>query len=349
MKHNAKALLFCAGWVVASVWAATASATTTLRYTDHEPYGNMRTRLIKETFFRAIETESIGRLKIEAHWNGELSTSYDALKTISRGDVADIGIVVPEYTPDLLPRHQIFKSFPLGPASGNAQVATFRRIFSEYRQFDNELEKNNLVNLQFFLGYPVGFFTTQPNVKLDQLNGSKWRTASFWHQSFLRNAGGVPVSMPWNDKITDALAEGQLDGLMVNLDSGHDIHAERAAQHIQLSPSLWLGHVYLLVMNKTVWDGLDVKDRGAIKRAAAATQRRLGAAQDANLLEMVNQMKKDGASIHYLTNQELEAWQTATGYQQVQAEWVTQQEDKGITDAGLLMKGVSTIVNDVIR
>ncbi|MNY43584.1 Bacterial extracellular solute-binding protein, family 7 [compost metagenome] len=136
---------------------------------------------------------------------------------------------------------------------------------------------------------------------------------------------------------------------MVNLDSGHDIHAERAAPHIQLSPSLWLGHVYLLVMNKTVWDGLDVKDRGAIKRAAAATQRRLGAAQDANLLEMVNQMKKDGASIHYLTNQELEAWQTATGYQQIQAEWVTQQEDKGITDAGLLMKGVSTIVNDVIR
>lgn len=349
MKHNAKALLFCAAWVFASLWTAAASAATTLRYTDHEPYGNMRTRLIKETFFREIEAESSGRLKIEAHWNGELSTSYNALETISQGAVADIGIVVPEYTPDLLPRHQIFKSFPLGPASGNAQVNAFRRIFSEYRQFGNELEKNNLVNLQFFLGYPVGFFTTQPDVKLDQLNASKWRTASFWHQSFLRNAGGVPVTMPWNEKITDALKDGQLDGLMVNLDSGHDIHAERAAPYIQLSPSLWLGHVYLLVMNKTVWDSLDVKDRGAIRRAAAATQKRIGAAQEANLLAMTNQMKQEGATIHFLTNQELKAWQAATGYQQVQDEWVAQQENKGINDAGLLMKGVSAIVNETIR
>lgn len=349
MKHNAKALLYCAAWVFTCLWAATASATTTLRYTDHEPYGNMRTRLIKETFFRAIETESLGRLKIDAHWNGELSTSYNALTTISQGGVADMGTVVPEYTPDLLPRHQIFKSFPLGPASGNAQAAAFERIFKNYRQFGNELEKNNVINLQFFLGYPVVFFTTQPNVKLDQLNASKWRTASFWHQSFLRNAGGVPVNMPWNEHITDALKDGQLDGLMVNLDSGHDIHAERAAPYIQVSPSLWLGHVYLLVMNKAVWDSLDVKDRGAIRRAAAATQKRLGAAQEANLAEMTNAMKREGATIHYLTNDELKAWQTATGYQQVQAEWVTQQENKGISDAGMLMQGVSSIINQTLR
>lgn len=69
--------------------------------------------------------------------------------------------MVPEYTPEQLPRHQIFKSFPLGPGRGEAQVNAFQRIFREYRQFGRELENNNLVNLQFFLGYPVGFFTTK--------------------------------------------------------------------------------------------------------------------------------------------------------------------------------------------
>ncbi|MFP1497474.1 hypothetical protein ACLB1Q_27700 [Escherichia coli] len=39
-------------------------------YTDHEPYGGMRTQIIKEIFFAEIE-ESQGRLKIEPHWNGE--------------------------------------------------------------------------------------------------------------------------------------------------------------------------------------------------------------------------------------------------------------------------------------
>lgn len=50
-----------------------------LRYTDHEPYGGMRTQIIKEIFFAEIEKESQGRLKIEPHWNGETAISYDAL------------------------------------------------------------------------------------------------------------------------------------------------------------------------------------------------------------------------------------------------------------------------------
>lgn len=349
MKPNATVLLFCAASIFTSLLPASASAAKTLRYTDHEPYGNMRTRLIKETFFSAIESESLGRLKIDARWNGELSTSYNALKTISQGDAADIGIVVPEYTPEQLPRHQMFKSFPLGPDNGAAQVNVFQRIFSEYQQFSNELEKNNLVNLQFFLGYPAGFFTTKPNVQLAQLNGSKWRTASFWHQSFLRNAGGVPVRMPWDEKITDALQEGQLDGLLVNLDSGDDINAQRAAPYIQLSPSLWLGHVYLLVMNKTVWDNLDVQDRAAIQRAAAITEKRLGAVLDESLLAMTKKMEKEGTNVHFMTKSELNTWQAATGYKQAQAEWVTQQESKGINDAGMLMQGVSKIIAESMK
>ena len=87
-----------------------------LRYTDHEPYGGMRTQIIKEIFFAEIEKESQGRLKIEPHWNGETAISYDALTTISDGSKADMGIVVPEYTAKQLPLHQIFKSFAIGPS-----------------------------------------------------------------------------------------------------------------------------------------------------------------------------------------------------------------------------------------
>ena len=74
----------------------TVSATTTLRYTDHEPPGALRTRFLQEVFFPAIEKESHGRLKIDAHWDGELSTSYDGLRTVREGHTADIAVVVPE-------------------------------------------------------------------------------------------------------------------------------------------------------------------------------------------------------------------------------------------------------------
>ena len=83
--------------------------------------------------------------------------------------------------------------------------------------------------------------------------------------------------MPGNDKISDSLRNGQLDGLMVNLDSSYDIHAQRAAPFIQYSPSLWLGQVYLLVINKNTWNALDGEDKEAIRRATVSTEQQLGA------------------------------------------------------------------------
>ena len=98
-----------------------ASAATILRYSDHEPLGGMRTRFLKDVFFAAVEKESNGRLKIEDHWDAELASGYDALRAVGKGEVADVATVVPEYTAKELPLHQIFKSFPTGPA-GAKQV-----------------------------------------------------------------------------------------------------------------------------------------------------------------------------------------------------------------------------------
>ncbi|EOC1857120.1 ABC transporter substrate-binding protein, partial [Escherichia coli] len=127
------------------IFSNTVAAEKILRYTDHEPYGGMRTQIIKEIFFAEIEKESQGRLKIEPHWNGQTAISYDALTTISNGSKADMGIVVPEYTAKQLPLHQIFKSFAIGPDQGASQVEFFRRVYAEIPEFNAELERNNVV------------------------------------------------------------------------------------------------------------------------------------------------------------------------------------------------------------
>jgi len=106
-------------WLVRTMLAAflstlliptTVSAVQTLKYTDHEPLGGMCTTFIKEVFFAEIVKESQGRLKIEDHWNSKLARSYDALSEVIEGKVADMAIVVPEYTPKEFPLQQIFKS-----------------------------------------------------------------------------------------------------------------------------------------------------------------------------------------------------------------------------------------------
>ena len=105
--------------------ALSVSAQTTLRYSDHEPLGNMRTRFIHDQFFAEVEKQSQGRIKIQPHWQSEIATGYDALKAVGQENKAELAMVVPEYSRDALPLHQLFKSFPTGPA-GDKQVAFLR-------------------------------------------------------------------------------------------------------------------------------------------------------------------------------------------------------------------------------
>lgn len=323
---------------------APAFAAKTLIYSDHEPLGNMRTRFIKDVFLKAVETESQGRLKVEDHWNGELSISYKALETVREGRVADMAIVVPEYTPDDLPLHQLFKSFPLGPNTGDKQLAFFQQAYADIPALPAELEKNNVVNVLFGIGYPVAFFSTQPLNSLSDLNGGKWRSASTWHKRFLQRAGATPVSTPWGEPTAVALRNGTINGLMVNLDSGQDIHAEQIAPNILTSQDLWLGHVYLLAMNKKTWDGLAKEDQRAIQRAAETAYKTSGNVLDTHFDAMVADMRKSGAQVRLLDKKELADWEATTHYQEAQAEWVQEQEAKGVRDAGATLKKITEIM-----
>lgn len=88
-----------------------ASAQKILKYSDHESPNEMRTLFLKNIFFPEIEKKSKGRIKIDPHWDGELSISYDALKKVSKGDTVDITTVVPEYAAAQLPTHQFIQKF----------------------------------------------------------------------------------------------------------------------------------------------------------------------------------------------------------------------------------------------
>ena len=182
----------------------TAAAAKILRYSDHEPLGGMRTRFIKDVFFAAIEKESRGRLKIDDHWGGELSSGDEALSTVGKGEVADMATVVPEYTAKQLPLHQIFKSFPTGPA-GARQVSLFRRIYDDIPDFSAEMANNNAIPLLLSTGYPVAFYGTSPWARLRTSRGKPGAWRVFGISIFCATpalfrstrAGANNLSRPW--------------------------------------------------------------------------------------------------------------------------------------------------------
>lgn len=259
-----------------------------------------------------------------------------------------MAIVLPEYTAKALPLLQIFKSFPVGPA-GDKQVAFFRRVYAEIPDFSAELKKSNVTEILLSTAYPVAFFSTGPLKTLEDIKGNKWRSASFWHLNFLRNAGATPVTMHWGEEVYKALEARTLDGLMVNVDSGYNLKVHEHAPHVLLSRDLWLGHVYLLVMNRDTWDGLAKEDKDSIQRAAETAYKALRPLMDSSFDAQLKDLKKAGATIRLLEQKEVDAFKTAARYQEVQEAWVKEQESKGVKDAGPVLEKVSAILNDSVK
>ena len=299
---------------------------TILTYSDHEPLGNMRTKFLNDVFFKSIEEQSQGRVKINPHWNSEISISYEALKTVKDGSKAQITVIVPEYCMKELPLHQLFKSFPIGP-TGQEQVNFFKGIYKEIPELLQEIEAQNLHIIFIATGYPVAFFSSKPMPDLKAIKGQKWRSASFWHKDFLTNAGATPITMAWGQGVFEALNDGTLDGLMVNVDSGYDINAHKAAPNILTSQKLWLGHEYIIAMNKSAWEKLSASDKKS----------KLGEVMNAEYFNQLEILRADGADVRILSDEEIKFWENTTNYKAIQDKWVKEQEQTIISTEKVLI------------
>ena len=312
----------------------------TLTYSDHEPLGNMRTKFLNDVFFPAVERETKGHVKINLVWNGEISISYENLNTVKDGSRAQITAVVPEYSMKELPLHQLFKSFPTGP-SGQKQVEFFRRVYDEVPELSRELEAQNIHPIIIATGYPAAFFSLKPLETLRDIKGQRWRSASFWHKDFLANAGATPVTIPWGQGVYDALDNGTLDGLIVNIDSGYDLNAHKTAPNILASKKLWLGHEYIIAMNKDVWEKLPDEDKKAIERAAESSYKVLGRIMDESFSRMLETLRADGASVRLLSDEEVSYWENETGYKTIQEKYIA-----GHNNVGSVLDGIRRVMNE---
>lgn len=323
MRKFALSLLILTG----VIFLQTAALARTLVYSDHEPLGNMRTTFLHEIFFPRIVRESGGQIQIEEHWGSDLSTGYDALKNVKAGAI-DFAVVVPEYDAANLPLHQLFKSFPLGP-SGNRQAEFLRGVYEDIPALKAELTAQNVVPVYVAMGYPVAFYSVKPLDTPTNIANQKWRSASFWHKDQLKNVGAVPVTIPWGEKVHDALRDGQLDGLMVNIDSGYDINVQEVAPFMLTSKKLWLGHIYILALNRNVWDSLSESEQTAIQRAADFSYRKMGRFADKSLASQIATLKNLGVKVRILTGAELDAWEKATRFAEIQSRWIAETDKTG--------------------
>lgn len=321
---------------------ATAQAgTITIKYSDHDPPGGVRTNYVKNVWFPEMIKQTGNKIAIQDYWGGAMVSAPEALKAIG-DNVTNIGFVFPEFYSKQLPLHQGFKLFPVGPATWESQRWLYKKVYDEIPEFLGEFQKFNQMPLLATAGLPAAFTSTKPITKVADLKGRKWRASSRWVLAYIKNAGATPVSVPWADCYM-ALQTGTIDGVLTNYDGAAMTKLDEAGPNILVAKELWWATPFVHLVNLDFWKGLPKDVQDGILKASETASAQFGKAYDEAFDQIVAAEKKAGRKVNIMGPDELARWEQATGYQEQQKIWVKELQDAGYKNADQILAKLTAI------
>lgn len=318
----------------------------TLKYSDHDPPGGMRTEFLKNVWLPEIVKQTGGQVTIQDFWGGALLGSKEVFKGI--GDrVTDMGFLFPGHYPGQLVALGIFRLFPRGPSKFENMVWLYRKVYEEVPEFNEELKKVNQKVLLFTAGLPGAFVTTKRITKLDDIKGYKWRAGDKWGLRFLENAGAVPVSIPWGD-VYMALQTGTIDGCFTNYDGLHMMKFDEVAQNLLISKELWYAIPFIHDINLDTWNSLPKEIQQGVLKACEIAEQKFARTYDEAFDKIMAKQKASGYKVTVMSKEDVLKWENAEKLEKMQQQWVQEAIAAGLKTAPAVMQKVKALVKQAI-
>jgi TRAP-type transport system periplasmic protein len=178
----------------------------TLVFTIHEPETvDMCTKLL-QPWFQRIEEETDGRVKIEAHYNGELVGLMDAYDAVVKGNV-DMAFIMDSILPQMVGDNIIDATFV-----GNKSYR-MSRVYNELYQKYPEMQEPyaDVKPMLLFCMFPSYIGTNKPIEKVSDFNGLKLIASDAYQSSRVAALGASAVSCLPPD-VYSTLERGVADG-----------------------------------------------------------------------------------------------------------------------------------------
>ncbi|OGO21055.1 MAG: hypothetical protein A2144_13215 [Chloroflexi bacterium RBG_16_50_9] len=262
--------------------AATAKPIT-LVFSSHDP----ATGSWGETynpFFKEIEQRTGGKVKIEAHWGGELAGLFDAVNAAADGTV-DMAHTLPTLAPKSFPTEDVaaLSSFDVAML-GSSQMHT--ELTSMFPEMQAAYTRANLKLLFKVSTFPNYFFMTKGNAirTFADAKGKKFLSTGTWDSENWKAIGMVPTSLMPQETYT-ALQTGVVDGGVLTMPSLFDFGWGEVTPNVSMvnaRPAIWA-----LVMNLKKWNTLPAEYQKIIEEAAA----KVPALQDQIQLRLDKELK----------------------------------------------------------
>jgi TRAP-type C4-dicarboxylate transport system substrate-binding protein len=201
-------------------------------------------------YFEKIEKDSMGKIKIETHWNGELAGVKDAYSSAANGTI-DIVEFMPPETPGIFLIDEIF-SFSTWDSNCWKLSQAYYDLTQMFPELKNEFKDTHLLGQWIMYERGIGS-TKKPLRSFEDFKGVKMLSSGKWFAARVEKLGSVPVTVPPPDMYPD-LQKGIIDaGPAVNftLEESKLGEVYNYITDLAFPPSVWD-----LTMSLKAWNSL---------------------------------------------------------------------------------------------
>lgn len=282
-------------------------------------------------WMQKIEAESGGRIKFEHYPAMQLGGKPGELIDQVMDGVADVVWTLPGYTPGRFPRSEVMEL----PFMMTSAEAASRAIWTlgEKHMFETEFADVKVLGL--FVHGPGVIHSKAPITTPADLSGVKLRAPTRVTNMMVSALGATAVGMPV-PQVAESLSKGVIDAAIVPWEvTGAIKSSELVTNHTELPGSPLYTAVFLVAMNKGVYDGLPDDLKAIIDANSglefSANSGKLAEAADARGRKIAVDL---GNNIIQLTPDQITEWQTAA--QPTIDAWVAETAAAGFDGKALL-------------
>lgn len=203
-------------------------------------------------FFDELESRSDGRIVVERTAPESVCKAPEIAECVRDGR-ADIGVTIPDYTPQLFPTLSVV-SLPFAADNASAIMEALYKMNTENADAQALWDENGL---HFIGAWPVGRLiigTAEEVDNIDDISGMRMRAIGPYYQQAIEVAGANVIAMPAAETY-EGIRSGVADGVAWSFDGPVDYKL------MELLP-YWTdpgtGHytVFSMWMNADVWNGM---------------------------------------------------------------------------------------------
>jgi len=258
-------------------------------------------------FKELAEKYTNGRVKIEVYANSSLYKDKEEIEALQLGSVQMLAPSTAKFAPlgvkefEALDLPFLFKDDATYDKAMKGQVGQW--LFKK-------LEAKSITGLAY---WDNGFHMTSSNRPLinpSDFQGIKIRiSGSKIADQYFRVVGSIPQIMAFSE-VYQALQTGVVDGCENTASNYLTQKFHEVQKHITVSYHAHLQ--YAVIVNSKFWGGLPADVRGQLEKAMAeATDYTNSIAQTENDDSLAEIKKSGKTTLHYLTDEQRKAWQTA--------------------------------------